>query len=118
MRDGAAPLRRVRAEAEADIRELTTAMESLLKERSSSSDDDEHDPEGPTLSSEWSRIRGLLTAAENRLAEADAAWARVEDGSYGTCLRCGSAIPPGRLEVRPTAAFCVACASLPGARHP
>lgn len=111
--DRAEPLRRARAEAEADIRDLTAAMESLRRTRESSSDDDEHDPEGPTLSSEWSRIRGLLTAAESRLADADAAWARVEDGSYGMCLRCGSPIPPGRLEVRPTAALCVACATLP-----
>ncbi|WP_211210939.1 TraR/DksA C4-type zinc finger protein [Sporichthya polymorpha] len=32
-------------------------------------------------------------------------------GTYGTCERCGQAIPPARLTARPTARTCVACAS-------
>ncbi|MFB2583250.1 TraR/DksA family transcriptional regulator [Herbiconiux sp. P15] len=106
------PLHRAHAEALADIGDLTVAMESLRRMRESASDDDEHDPEGPTLSSEWSRIQGLLSAAEVRRDEADAALARVHDGSYGQCLHCGRQIAPGRLEVRPTASLCVECASL------
>jgi|SRR6056297_2509630 len=41
----------------------------------------------------------------------DAALARIEDGSYGICIRCGSDISPKRLEALPTAAVCRACAS-------
>lgn len=35
---------------------------------------------------------------------------RIEDGSYGACERCGNAIPPARLAVRPEASFCINCA--------
>ena len=38
------------------------------------------------------------------------ALARIADGSYGTCARCGEAIAPKRLEVLPTATLCIACA--------
>ncbi|WP_084361567.1 TraR/DksA family transcriptional regulator [Herbiconiux solani] len=86
-------------------------MRALRTTRESSSDDDEHDPEGPTLSSEWSRIRGLMLAAEVRRDEADAALERLAEGRYGTCLSCGRPIAAGRLEARPTAALCVDCAA-------
>jgi RNA polymerase-binding transcription factor DksA len=86
-------------------------MAALRTTRETSPDDDEHDPEGPTLSSEWSRIRGLLLAAELRLGETDAALARVDDGSYGVCLVCHRPIAAARLEARPTASLCVECAS-------
>jgi DnaK suppressor protein len=45
--------------------------------------------------------------AELRLVEA--ALARIEDGSYGSCLRCEEAIRSNRLSVMPHAAFCVGC---------
>ena len=44
-----------------------------------------------------------------QLAAVDAALARVDDGTYGTCARCGRSIPPERLVVVPWAATCVAC---------
>jgi DnaK suppressor protein len=41
----------------------------------------------------------------------EAALARVADGSYGTCLRCGKPIAPGRLEALPWVAHCIDCQS-------
>lgn len=35
---------------------------------------------------------------------------RMDAGSYGTCARCGEAIPTGRLKALPSAALCVSCA--------
>ena len=35
---------------------------------------------------------------------------RVADGTYGVCASCGDPIAPGRLEARPTARTCIACA--------
>ena len=37
------------------------------------------------------------------------ALARIEDGTYGKCERCGQEIPFERLEARPTATLCVTC---------
>jgi RNA polymerase-binding transcription factor DksA len=43
--------------------------------------------------------------------EIDAALHRIADGTYGSCVHCGVAIPTERLEFRPFAAGCVACQS-------
>jgi len=43
------------------------------------------------------------------MEEIDAALARIESGTYGRCVSCGSAIPVERLEFRPFAATCVTC---------
>jgi DnaK suppressor protein len=44
-----------------------------------------------------------------RIDEIDAALDRMVAGTYGTCVRCGAAIPLERLEVRPYAVGCVGC---------
>jgi len=38
-----------------------------------------------------------------------AALARIEEGTYGFCLRCDETISWNRLHVMPQAAFCVNC---------
>jgi len=42
--------------------------------------------------------------------EAEDALGRLEDGSFGTCLRCEAPIPVARLRALPTTATCVGCA--------
>ncbi|WP_368497378.1 TraR/DksA family transcriptional regulator [Herbiconiux sp. A18JL235] len=46
-----------------------------------------------------------------RLDETDAALTRLAEDRYGLCERCGEPIGAGRLEARPTARLCIACAS-------
>lgn len=72
--------------------------------------DDEHDPEGATIAFERSQVDALVHQAVSHLAEVDAALARLDAGTYGTCEVCGQPIPAGRLEVRPMARTCVGCA--------
>jgi DnaK suppressor protein len=72
--------------------------------------DDEHDPEGATIAFERSQVSALVAQARHRLTELDAALARLDAGSYGVCERCGRPIAPARLEARPEARTCVACA--------
>lgn len=98
----------------ARIAGLDDALAQLRAERAADSADDEHDPEGVTLSSEWSRVAGLRSDAEGEQASVDAALARVAAGTYGTCVDCGERIPPARLAARPTASRCVACAERRG----
>jgi DnaK suppressor protein len=43
------------------------------------------------------------------LNQIDAALARIDDGTYGTCARCGREIPLERLEVYPWASLCIDC---------
>ncbi|MGH9280092.1 MAG: TraR/DksA family transcriptional regulator [Acidimicrobiales bacterium] len=42
--------------------------------------------------------------------EARDALRRFDDGTYGICERCGTRIPPERLEIIPQTPCCVACA--------
>jgi DnaK suppressor protein len=41
------------------------------------------------------------------LTEIDAALKRIDDGTYGTCTKCGGEIPPERLEVYAWASLCI-----------
>ncbi|GAA2896225.1 hypothetical protein GCM10010455_19280 [Microbacterium esteraromaticum] len=81
-----------------------------MHDRQGSNDDDEHDPEGVTLSSEWSRLSALADAAADEVRQYDDALSRWDAGDYGICASCGRPIPEGRLEVRPFARLCVPCA--------
>ena len=45
--------------------------------------------------------------SEQVLADIDAALKRIEDGSYGTCTKCGKEIGEERLEAMPWAALCI-----------
>ncbi|MDX6480483.1 MAG: DnaK suppressor protein [Gaiellaceae bacterium] len=46
------------------------------------------------------------------LGDIDAALARVEAGTFGTCTKCGNEISVGRLEAHPWASLCIDCARL------
>lgn len=48
---------------------------------------------------------------KKRLPQIRRALQAIEDGTYGTCVSCGEAIPEGRLEIRPESRLCVGCAS-------
>ena len=76
--------------------------------------DDEHDPEGATIAFERSQAGALVRQAEEHLEQVEAALARLDAGTYGVCAVCGRAIPAERLEVRPAATTCVACATSAG----
>ncbi|MCB1247411.1 MAG: TraR/DksA C4-type zinc finger protein [Acidimicrobiia bacterium] len=55
------------------------------------------------------RVLGLVDNLTASLADVDAALARLEDGTYGTCTVCGEPIGAERLEFRPTSIRCVGC---------
>ena len=56
--------------------------------------------------------QGALLAKE--IASVRRALGRIDDGSYGECVRCGADIAPARLNVRPEAALCIDCARKEG----
>ncbi|GAA3643648.1 hypothetical protein GCM10022200_29480 [Microbacterium awajiense] len=105
----------VRDDALARRDALQQAAADLRRDRGAETADDEHDPEGVTLSMEWERIEGLRIAAERDLCEIDEAVARWDAGEYGRCEGCGRGIPSERLRARPTARRCVPCAERIGA---
>lgn len=86
------------------------ALAMVADARSFATADDEHDPEGGTLSDEWSRLAGLGAEAKKELDDIDHALERMDDGTYGICESCGKRIAVGRLRARPMATRCVDCA--------
>ena len=105
-------LERQRAELALELLAAEGALTDLRSARGHADADDEHDPEGSTLSAQWSHARGIAESLRARLEETDAAVDRLEHGVYGTCVRCGRPIAPGRLDARPSAELCIECASL------
>jgi DnaK suppressor protein len=55
------------------------------------------------------RDLALRDRAIQHLAQVDAALARLDEGTFGQCIRCGSQIAPARLEALPWAAHCIDC---------
>ncbi len=53
--------------------------------------------------------QAALVARE--IASVNRALLRLENGTYGECVRCGDTIASKRLEARPEAALCFSCAS-------
>jgi RNA polymerase-binding transcription factor DksA len=54
---------------------------------------------------------GVVDALRVQVEGIDAALARIEEGTYGTCASCGDEIGAARLEFRPSSILCVSCKS-------
>ncbi|MCU1558430.1 MAG: DnaK suppressor protein [Microbacteriaceae bacterium] len=99
-----------RVELDAQFGITQAELEGVRQARADASADDEHDPEGSTLSSDWSRIQGLEENISRQRLAIDAALQRIDDGSYGICVRCGKPVGIERLEARPASELCIVCA--------
>ena len=77
------------------------------------------DPSTGTVGGLLARLHG---AARAELDDIEAAQARLEAGTFGTCERCQQPIPVARLRMTPTLRRCSGCegappAAVPGKRH-
>ena len=107
---------RTRLEAEREqtlhrLAALTDDFDSIVAASRDTNADDEHDPEGATIAFERSQVSTLVRQVQQHLAEVDAAFQRLDAGTYGICERCGQPIGEGRLEARPVARTCIGCAA-------
>lgn len=87
--------------------DLRADIASASSARLDSNVDDEHDPEGATIAFELSQAAALLKQSAAGLDQVEAALARLDAGTYGTCAVCGEAIAEGRLEARPWTPYCI-----------
>lgn len=77
------------------------------------SDDDVKDTVDMSLMDVNKEMAFTLGDRESQmLADIDQALLRIEEGSYGTCARCGKPIDERRLEALPTARYDAACQAL------
>jgi DnaK suppressor protein len=102
-----------RARTTSRIAGLTRDFEGIVDSSTAVATDDEHDPEGATLAFERAQVVALLEQARGHLLDLDRALARLAEGTYGTCERCGGHIAVERLAARPAATTCIRCAAAP-----
>ena len=91
----------LRADLDQIVRETEAAIAAMEAEQAEDADE--------ATDSEADREEALVEAAQERRAEAVAALARIDAGTYGVCVDCGDTISVERLEFRPEAARCLAC---------
>lgn len=72
---------------------------------------DDESGEGGTQQLDRERDLALSAQARAAVEEIDRALEKIGNGTYGSCERCGKAIPKPRLEAIPWAALCVQCKS-------
>ncbi len=95
----------------ARITALRREFDGIVEASAGVATDDEHDPEGATIAFERAQLAALLDQSHGHLAELDNALARLRQGRYGRCERCGRPIAAERLAARPAARLCITCAA-------
>lgn len=100
-----------RSNVESAIRDESRRLALLFDAQRDVAADDEHDPEGPTLSLQRAESEAMLAQSRRHLNEVEAAIERMDAGSYGLCGTCGRSIQPARLDARPYATDCIVCAT-------
>jgi DnaK suppressor protein len=104
-----------REDTQARLAALQRDFESIVSSSASAAGaDDEHDPEGSSTAFDRQHVAALILQARDHLAEIARAQQRLDDGSYGTCQRCGRPVGAERLAARPAAATCIGCAAARG----
>lgn len=101
------------ARGEAELSRLERDHASLIRASESSNADDEHDPEGATIAFEREQLVSIMTRVQRTVADRRQALSDLAEGRYGVCVSCAEPIDPARLEARPQARLCIACARRP-----
>jgi len=102
----------------ADLDESTATLEAeMIGDSGELSTLDQHPADSATDLSDADREEALLEVVGRQREQVRAALHRIDEGTFGTCVDCGTTLPDERLEARPEAARCVACqAKSEGAR--
>lgn len=103
------------SEYQSIAKQLQVRLDDLL-ERAEVIEDDLRHP----LDDDWSEqaidladdeaLEGVDEVLRAEIQQIRFALARIENGTYGTCANCGKDISRERLEARPIATRCIACA--------
>ena len=82
----------------------TESEEESLAELSSSA---QHQADTGTETFDRERDVSILEQVEAELSDVEHALRRLDEGTYGICEACGSAIDDSRLEAKPEARLCL-----------
>ncbi|HET9458982.1 MAG TPA: TraR/DksA family transcriptional regulator [Sphingomicrobium sp.] len=98
----------VRARLEAQLAELEARQARIASDLSEPPDRD-WDEQAIEMEDDEA-LEGQGTLVTREIASVKRALGRIDDGTYGECVRCGKEIAPARLDARPEAALCIHCA--------
>jgi DnaK suppressor protein len=106
-------LEAIRAELEARRDRARKRVSSLAErpERGSSPGFGKRIGDGTTEAVSRLTDIGVGSELERGLARTERALAKLDEGTFGICDRCGEPITPGRLRALPDSVLCVACAA-------
>ena len=97
-----------KARLEAQLEELQARLQRIAEDLSEPLNADSEEQASEMQDDATLEGEGALVTRE--IGSVKRALARIEDGTYGECVRCGEEIAPARLEARPEAALCIDCA--------
>ena len=100
-----------RAALEAEAAELRQKLADLGFGEAGGLDFDQNFADSSQVTAERGEVEALAAKLRESLAEVQRALAKIDEGTYGTCERCGQPIAEARLEAMPSARFCINCAS-------
>jgi DnaK suppressor protein len=101
-------LKKIKASLIERKNELKEHLHKLSTEKVS--DEQGKDPGDQALSATMENLRSSLQDTElQEYKRIKQALAKIEDGTYGICIDCGSDISEKRLKWHPNAARCLAC---------
>ena len=96
----------VRAQLDTDRADLARQLGELTTD-GDASELDENFADTAQVAAEQVENRTLAAMLQDQLDDVDAALARIDAGSYGTCEICGKPIAAPRLEAMPSTRFCI-----------
>jgi DnaK suppressor protein len=105
---------KARKRLEEERARLESVRDGLLREESDAdasaelSNVDQHPGDQGSDTFEHEKNQSLLEQVNDELLQIEAAFQRLEQGTYGTCQACGRKIADERLEALPATRFCVA----------
>ncbi len=86
---------------------VTADVDAQKESMSELSSYDQHPGDLGSDTFEREKDESIVESVRASLDDVDAALARVDDGSYGRCVRCGETIPDERLEAVPATRYCL-----------
>jgi DnaK suppressor protein len=104
---------KVRKRLEEERTRLEGVRDGLLREESDAdtsaelSNVDQHPGDLGSETFEHEKNQSLLEQVSDELQQIEAAFHRLEQGTYGTCQACGRPIGDERLDAQPATRFCV-----------
>ena len=97
----------IRAELEREEAHLRGQLDELVPGTDTSLSFDENFADSGQVAAEMGEAQALAGPLLAQLADVEAALAKLDDGTYGTCEACGNAIADARLEAMPHTRFCI-----------